>query len=311
LFAAKAREVLDVSDPERVHDRYRRAFARRNVSVEPARDGMATLTAYVDAGDAAVIRTGLANAAREAKQLGDARTGRQLEADFLVELAMEGEVVVHEPGTDEVDADGVRARRVKLSDKAPITIEVLAPAATAAGGDEAPGKIPGVGMIDPVTARELIVRAPSLRRILTDPITSAILDFDRATYRVPAELKRMIRLRDEHCRAPNCPRPGGDLDHSIDYARGGRTSCDNLAGLCENHHYVKHEAGWGLAQYADGVLGWTSPSGRHYRTRPDVIMPTPPPKDLWDDWDDYADSAPFDAPPKARAEDASDGWAGS
>jgi hypothetical protein len=116
----------------------------------------------------------------------------------------------------------------------------------------------------------------------------------------------MIRLRDEHCRAPNCPRPGDDLDHSIDYARGGRTSGDNLAGLCENHHYVKHEAGWGLAQYADGVLVWTSPSGRHYRTRPDVIMPTPPPKDPWDDWDDYADNTPFDAPPKVCAEDVGD-----
>ncbi|GAA4176883.1 HNH endonuclease signature motif containing protein [Gryllotalpicola koreensis] len=325
LFAKKAREVLDANDTQRLHDRHRRAYERRNVSVDGARDGMATLSAYLDAADAAVIRTGLANAAREARQDGDSRTRGQLEADFLVELLMDGEVVTcdgdgeHAARADEAPAgdagsddagqaasgsDGAgpaaarpRLRRQKLVDKAPISIEVLVPAATAAGDDAAPGRIPGIGMIDPVAARQLITRAPSLRRILTDPITSAILDFDRTTYRVPAELKRMIRIRDEHCRAPGCPRPPDDLDHTIDYAKGGTTSRENLSGLCENHHYVKHETGWTLRQYADGILDWRSPSGRRYQTRPDLIMPAPPPPDPWaQDWDAYADNTPFDKP---------------
>ncbi|WP_344752229.1 DUF222 domain-containing protein [Gryllotalpicola koreensis] len=320
LFAKKAREVLDANDPERLADRHSRAWARRNVSVDGARDGMATLSAYLDAGDAAVIRTGLANAAREARQDGDSRTRGQLEADFLVELLMNGEVATCDSdhdgdggdqaaltdGTPAADAgpDGAgpaatrpRVQRQKLVDKAPISIEVLIPAATAAGDDAAPGRIPGVGMIDPVAARQLITRAPSLRRILTDPITSAIRDFDRTTYRIPAELKRMIRIRDEHCRAPNCPRPPDDLDHTNDYAKGGKTAEGNLAGLCENHHYVKHETGWTLRQYADGILDWISPSGRHYQTRPDLIMPAPPPPDPWaDDPDTYADNTPFDKP---------------
>ncbi|WP_162940072.1 HNH endonuclease [Gryllotalpicola protaetiae] len=286
LFERKAREVVDVSDPVRVHDRHARAWASRHVSVDGARDGMATLTAYVDAGDAALIVTGLSNAAREARQAGDSRTRRQVEADFLVELALEGEVVI-------------RGEAERLVDKAPVVVELMVPAATAAGDDEAPGKIPGIGMIDPVKARELIARAPSLKRILTDPITSAIIDFDRSTYRVPAELKRIIRLRDEHCRAPNCPRPQVDVDHTIDYAKGGKTARGNLAGLCENHHYVKHEAGWALAQYVEGILDWVSPSGRHYTTVPDVIMPCPPPTPWWDDDGDYADTTPFD---KARPE---------
>jgi hypothetical protein len=218
LFAKKAREVLDAKDPERLHDRYQRAYATRNVSVDGARNGMATFTAYIDAGDAAVLRSGLANAAREAKQLGDDRTHRQLEADFFVELLMDSEVIVAhpevDPAPDAAKGAGITTTSKTIRDLAPVTVELLVPAVTAAGGDAAPGKVPGVGMIDPAKARELIARAPSLRRILTHPITSAIVDFDRKTYRVPAELKRMILLRDEHCRAPNCPRPGKELDHT-------------------------------------------------------------------------------------------------
>lgn len=295
LFTRKARQVLDGSDPVRLADRHVTAYAQRNISVDGARDGMATLSAYLDAADAAIIRNGLHNAAREARQLGDVRPKRQLEADLFVELLMDGQVIVGQPGGAEgagdadADASPASGSGQRLADKAPVTIELLVPAATAAGGDEAPGKIPGVGMIDPARARELIAKAPSLRRILTDPITGAITDFDRTTYRVPAELKRMILRRDEHCRAPNCGRPVAEIDHTIGFAGGGTTSRWNLAGFCSNHHHLKHEAGWGLVQYAEGVLDWISPTGRHHLTFPELILPAPPPPDPTD----YADDTPF------------------
>ncbi|WP_344790584.1 HNH endonuclease [Gryllotalpicola daejeonensis] len=310
LFARKAREVLDAKDPERLADRYRRAYAARHVEVEGGRNGMATVTAHLDAADAAVIGTGLHNAALELQAAGDERSRRQIEADLFVELLMEGEVIVGASGGTAADeaapvtepvpvAEPAKPRTVR--DHAPISVELLVPAATAAGGDDAPGKIQGVGMIDPVKARQLIARAPSLRRILTGPISSAIIDFDRTTYRVPAELKRMILLRDEHCRAPNCPHPAKELDHTIDYARGGKTARANLAGFCANHHHVKHEAGWSVTQFADGVLDWIGPTRRHYRTRSDLILPAEPPPA----WDDYADDAPFDAP--AMDDDSTEG----
>jgi hypothetical protein len=290
LFTRKARQVLDVRDPECLADRHARAYARRSITVDGARDGMATLTAYLDAGDAAMIRTGLHNAARDARRAGDERTTRQLEADLFVEIVMGGQVTIGNAD----DSGDVETQT--LADKAPVTVELLIPAATAAGNDAAPGKILGVGMIDPGAARRLLAKAPSLKRVLTDPVSSTIVDFDRKTYRVPAELKRMIRLRDEHCRAPNCSRPIADFDHTLEYARGGTTSKWNLSGLCENHHYVKHEADWSLLQYADGVLDWISPNARHYLTKPEPILPVEPPPA----WDDYADDAPFDLPVKSE-----------
>lgn len=53
---------------------------------------------------------------------------------------------------------------------------------------------------------------------------------------------------------------------------------------------MKHETGWGLIQYADGVLDWISPNARHFLTKPDVVMPAePPPEEEWEE-------APFDLP---------------
>lgn len=289
LFTRKARRLLDRGDPDRLADRRQRAYADRHVRVEGARDGMAWLSAYLDAADAAVLAAGLHNAAEDARAAGDSRTRRQLEADLLVDVLGSGQITV---GMGHGEPASVR-------DRAPVSVEVLIPAATMAGGDAAPGLIPGVGMIDPGAARALVARAPTLRRILTDPIASAIVDFDRKTYRVPAELKRVILRRDVHCRAPGCSRPIVEIDHTTGFARGGVTSRANLAGLCRNHHHLKHEAGWALAQHADGVLDWRGPTGRHYRTEPDLVLPAEPPPDEWE-------PAPFDLPDDERQGDPGD-----
>ncbi|WP_162138921.1 HNH endonuclease signature motif containing protein [Gryllotalpicola ginsengisoli] len=308
-FQHRLRLIADTVQSQPLPDRHERAVAARHVRVEGARDGMAWLTAYLDATDAAVIATGMRNAAHEAQAHGDTRTLRQLEADVLVEVLAHGTVTIGavtggagagtaenaDEGAAPVIAAGGSATCATIAARAPISVSVLIPAATLAGGD-APASISGIGMIDPVKARELVARAPSLRRILTDPITGAIVDFDRKTYRVPAELKRIVQLRDRHCRAPGCNVPAEqcEVDHTIAYARGGPTRLGNLACLCANHHHVKHEAGWGLMQYAGGILEWISPTGRHYRTEPEIpIAPSPPHSARAADDDAVDDDAPF------------------
>jgi hypothetical protein len=292
-FRRKAKQVLESLEKQSLASRHERAMAKRRVTITPARDGMAHLDAYIDAVDAVQIRTGLENAAQEAREAGDHRTAAQIEADSVVELLLDGQITIG----GGAGAHGSTTAAVKQ--RAPVTVDVLIPAETLAGKNEQAGVIPGVGVIDPVRARELVALAPSLRRILTDPITGAILDFDRKTYRVPAELKRILKLRDGHCRAPACSVPPGrtELDHSIDYAKGGTTALWQLAHLCGNHHHLKHEAGWSLRQYLDGVLDWRGPSGRVYRTYPELQLPVPPPPrpDPWA-MPDTEEPAPFDVP---------------
>jgi hypothetical protein len=191
-----------------------------------------------------------------------------------------------------------------------VTVNLTLPAATAAGENTHPGHVAGVGYVDPAAARRLLARAPSLRRILTDPLTGTVLTVGRESYRVPAELKHTIRLRDGHCRGPACDQPAEhtELDHTTPYAHGGHTAASNLACLCRNHHHLKHDAGWGLKQYANGTLEWTPPSGRHYTTEPEAPLATAtaPRANPWAEPqppDPDAEPAPFDAPRHDTSED--------
>ncbi len=144
-------------------------------------------------------------------------------------------------------------------------------------GDE-PGELDGYGPIAPDAARRLAAHAPSFTRLLTHPVEGVVLDLDRTVYRPPADLVKWLRVRDETCRfPPGCNRRASrcDLDHTDDFADGGRTAFDNLAHLCAHHHHLKHESSWSVKHGRDGVLAWRSPTGRSYATRPTMRLPGP------------------------------------
>jgi hypothetical protein len=153
------------------------------------------------------------------------------------------------------------------------TVHVTVPVLTLLGRSDAPATLDGYGPIDADTARRLAARAPSFTRILTHPETGVVLSVGRDSYAVPADLKRLVRLRDGTCRFPGCWRRARDceLDHTTPWAEGGQTSHDNLAALCASHHHLKHETEWTVARGTDGNgrLEWTSPAGRTYATVPE------------------------------------------
>ncbi|WP_166788923.1 HNH endonuclease [Cryobacterium sp. TMT4-31] len=67
-----------------------------------------------------------------------------------------------------------------------------------------------------------------------------------------------------------------DVDHTDPRAGGGSTDSDNLAHLCEPHHRLKHLSQWRVTQEPGGILHWTSPGKRSYRTDP--ANPIGPPR---------------------------------
>lgn len=151
------------------------------------------------------------------------------------------------------------------------TVHVTVPVLTLLGQAETPGALDGYGPIDADTARSLAGHAPSFTRLLTHPVTAAVLDVDRTTYRVPADLRTWLQVRDETCRFPGCTRAaiGCDLDHTADWAaEQGATAHHNLAHLCPAHHHLKHDTTWRVRHLADGALEWTSPTGRIHQTTP-------------------------------------------
>jgi hypothetical protein len=156
-------------------------------------------------------------------------------------------------------------------------VHVTVPASTLLGAAEEPGDLAGYGPIPADLARQTAASG-TWRRLLTDPVTGALLDYGRTTYRPPADLADFTRARDLTCRFPGCRQPAAkcDLDHTVRYPEGP-TAPTNLGALCRHHHRLKHESDWNLTQYEDGVFRWTSPTGREYTTTPEPPEPPPPP----------------------------------
>jgi hypothetical protein len=95
-------------------------------------------------------------------------------------------------------------------------------------------------------------------------------------YKVPADIREQIQLRDRTCVFPGCARPARrcDMDHIIEYdheaaaecrLQPGPTTTSNLACLCRFHHRLKTHSAWRYEMTAPGVFEWTSPHGHRYR----------------------------------------------
>ncbi|MFY2788678.1 DUF222 domain-containing protein [Rhodococcus sp. MALMAid1271] len=140
-------------------------------------------------------------------------------------------------------------------------------AATSNHPDRATHRTPSgiyLGNASLTAALEAAIAAdPTLgRSVGRDPLT------DRALiYRPDALTTAAVRLRDRHCRFPDCRRPAAhcQLDHitAFDHTNpfaGGWTTLSNLQCLCEYHHTVKTVGYWKATMLPGGAILWTSTS---------------------------------------------------
>ncbi|THG31676.1 HNH endonuclease signature motif containing protein [Naasia lichenicola] len=255
----KLRERLQPDDSA---ERHADALLDRQVRIAPNRDGMGELWASLSGEDTVAIDAKLDACVRSIKNAGgeDGRTASQLRADVLVDLILN-------------DDSGVRSIR-------PVVL-LTAPAATAVGGD-APAELQGQGPIDADTARALIDLSSGFYRVLVSPTTGKVVDIDTTARHIPESVRRLVTLRDGTCRFPGCNRSavGLDLDHVDDYARSGYTAADNLIALCRKHHRLRHLGRWNGILDAEGLVTWTSPSGRVDVTHPANPVSVPKPTSI-------------------------------
>ncbi|CAN5350681.1 HNH endonuclease signature motif containing protein [soil metagenome] len=241
-FRTFARGARDRIDPRELPERHARRAEERRVWIDADVDGMCWLTAYLPAPDAHRAMAHLdASAMSLAAHPEENRTLAQLRADLATELL---------------------AGVLGASPSVGVSVAVTVPVMTLLGLTDEPAHLDGFGPIDADTAREISRHAPSFSRILTHPISGTVLDVDRTTYRVPADLKRWLGVRDGSCTFPGCGRrvQACDLDHTVDWQYGGTTSAANLAHLCRHHHRLKHNTRWRVEHTETGIR-WTSPTG--------------------------------------------------
>jgi len=264
--------------PVPLAERHAVAARGRCVWVRDLEDGMAELGATLPAHLAYGIRDRVDQYAR---RVIDARGGGE-GGDTAVETTLLDEPAMPDTrGIDEVRADvfadllltghatpEVSDASIPEAEAIVAHVQITVPVLTALGADTAPADLTGHAPIDTPTALRLAGTASGWDRVLTHPVTGSVLAVDR--YRPSDQLKRTLRVRDEHCRFPGCriPTRRCDIDHTTAREHDGPTEITNLAHLCRRHHTLKHHSAWRVRQTPDGVLHWTSPTGREYPDRP-------------------------------------------
>jgi hypothetical protein len=274
-FRAKARYWRERHHPVSIETRHTKSAKDRRLEYVPDRDGMAWLSAYLPADQAAGIWDRTTAAARAMQGPTESRTLTQLRVDaaatwmLTAGSGVDGVPAGVEPAgsmpAGSVPAGPVPAGEVP-SPRAQVLVTV--PVFSLLGHTEEPATLDGYGPIPPSMARRLVADGGgSFLRVLTDPRDGAPLEIGRTSYRLTKPMRQWLRLRDAKCTFPNCNNHSldNDADHILAWADGGGTGVANLGQPCPKHHRLKHTTAWRpVGATRDAPPGWISPSGRSY-----------------------------------------------
>ncbi len=257
-LAADAKAIAYRLDPHAVVERAVKAEAERTVTIRPAPDATAYLTALLPMAQGVSVYAALH---REANVCGDGRGRGQVMADTLVER--------------------VTGRPAAMA--TPIAVNLVISDETLMGGST-PAVVSGYGPVPAEIACRLVEQAltdpeskATLRKLYASPATGALVAMESRSRAFPKGLARFIRLRDQTCRTPYCDAPIRHTDHITPNARGGRTSVDNGQGTCEACNYAKEAAGWNVkpasGENGEHITEFITPTGARYRSTAPPVLP--------------------------------------
>jgi hypothetical protein len=238
-------------DAEAWVTRRRIAESERRVTLRPAPDVMARLSAELPVAQGVAVYRTLGEHADSLRAAGDERSRSQLMADTLV----------------------MRLLGVERPTDLPVTTHVVVADDVLFGHQEDAAHLDGFGPIPAELARELATTASEqglaeLRRLYAAPTSGALVAADSRSRCFTPALALLIDLRDQICRTPWCDAPIRHHDHVVSAADEGETSLANGQGLCEACNYAKEAIGW-RARPAPGArhtVEGTSPGGQTYRS---------------------------------------------
>jgi hypothetical protein len=220
-LAGRARGAAYELDPVSAVRRTARAEADRYVSLRPAPDCMAYLTALLPVAQGVACYATLREAASLGVATGDGRGAGQLMADTLVERV-----------TGQAHAEAV-----------PVGLHLVMTDTALLAGDCAPARIVGHGPVPAGLARRLVSSAPAaaswVKRLFVSP--AGLVAGESRARCFPEGLAELIRIRDDTCSTPWCDAPIRHIDHVKAWVEGGPTSIGNGQGLCEQCNHDKQE----------------------------------------------------------------------
>jgi hypothetical protein len=296
-FKAKARGWRERHHPESLEKRHAKGVADRRVEFWPDSDGMAWVAAYLPADQASAIRNRLTAIARGMQGPDEPRTLPELCADIFADGLLSSGAGINPGNSSGGNGDGggsggensagngegsssengeayssAGGERTAAGPSSSVRAQVLVtvPVFSLLGLTEEPAVLDGYGPIPPSMARDLVANgAGSFYRVLVDPRDGAPLEIGRTSYRVGKAMRNWLRLRDGKCPFPGCNNHSLDneADHILAWHQGGTTGVSNLGQPCPKHHRMRHTSGWKPTPATKTEPpGWTSPTGRHYKS---------------------------------------------
>jgi hypothetical protein len=252
-ITAEAKKIAYRLDPHAVVDRAVRAESERRVTIRPAPDCMAIVTALLPMSQGVAVYAALH---RAADTCGDGRGRGQVMADTMYER------VTGRPADVPV----------------PVAVDVVITDESLFAGDTEPARIPGYGPVPAQIARRLVAAGlkdrrsrATLRRLYKHPRSGALVAMESRARLFPKGLSRFIDLRDDTCRTPYCDAPIRHHDHASAHVRGGVTSGLNGLGLCEACNYAKEAPGWTVTTTHDETgchhAEFITPTGAHHHSQ--------------------------------------------
>jgi hypothetical protein len=232
----------------------------RYMDIDPSSPGMAFASGHIRAADGAALDQRLEALAATVCE-NDPRTKAQRRADACGPLARGEASLACQCGSEQCPA-GVERKAA-----ADAVIHVLAEQATLDGSSDAPGYLPGFGILPAESVRDL-AKTATLKPVIVP--TGAAPD---PGYRPSAKNADFIKWRDLTCRWPGCDKPAErcDLDHTKPWPFGP-THPSNNKPYCRCHHLIKTfcggPGGWIDEQLPDGTIVLTAPTGHIYSTEP-------------------------------------------
>lgn len=273
LRASLRRAVAKV-DKRNQAKKHRDAVRERACRKQQLPNGMAGIWITNRADKIEAMWTAVQSLAGMAKTPGDERTAEQRRADAVVDVF--GHILAN--GTDWLGRSLPNQQRRRPH------IEITVPFSTLLGlggldpAADPPAELTGYGPIPAEMARQIAAEG-TWRRLLTDPVTGAVLEAATKRHDPPAQVSETLLTRHPVCDWVGCDRPARecDRDHGTKYRYTGRTVLWDVRNYCEYHHPLKDAENqrwsWRVENMPDGTTKFTTPTGHVYRTRPPARGP--------------------------------------
>ena len=218
-------------------------------------DGIAAVDGALDLADATLLEEAIAAGAAHLAELGSTETlnvRRSQAVGLIARHALTGQ-----SGLDLASAAGVDLMVYVHLDADPQQPDGLDPVA----------RVEHTGSI---TATEQVKTwcQQAGSRVTVRPVIDLNENLHTDSYQPTPVQREQAVLINPTCIHPHCGRPArrADLDHLLEFEKGGRTESVNLAPECRGHHRLKTHTDWTVRRTGPTTFEWTSPHGRTYDT---------------------------------------------